>query len=83
MGLHSLFYSLNNLLKSLIEKRENSLLGASYEYKFAKIDANSLLDNVDDLYSAKKMYIENKYDILLSKYKILNVIGIIKTNILK
>ena len=71
------------LLISLIEERENSLLGASYDYKFAKIDANGLLDNVDDLYSAKKMYIENKYDISLSKYKILNVIGIIKNIILE
>ena len=71
------------LLKTLIKKREDSLLGASYDYKFAKIDANGLLDTIDDLYSAKKMYIENKYEKLLSQYKILNVIGVLKTTILE
>jgi len=72
-----------NLLKKLILKRENSLLGASYDYKFAKIDANKLLDSVDDLYNAKKLYIENKYALLISKYKILNNIGLIKKIILE
>jgi adhesin transport system outer membrane protein len=80
-------YELNlekkNLLKKLIIKREDSLLGASYDYKFAKIDANDLLDAVDDLYLAKTMYIENKYDLLISKYKIFNTIGLIKDIILE
>jgi len=70
------------LLKNLILKREDSLLGASYDYKFAKIDANGLLDSVDDLYTAKKMYIENNYDKLISKYEIFNNIGLIKNIIL-
>lgn len=72
-----------NFLQHLIKKRENALLGASYDYKFAKISADELLDNVDDLYSAKKMYIENKYNKLLNKYKILNVVGTLKNTILK
>ena len=71
------------LLENLILKREDSLLGASYDYKFAKIDANELLDAVDDLYVAKKLFIENKYDMLLSKYQIFNHIGLIKNIILE
>jgi len=69
-------------LVDLIEQREESFIGANYDYKFAKIDANGLLDAVDDLYNAKKLYIENKYDLLLSKYKILTDIGTIKDDIL-
>lgn len=72
-----------DLLTNLVIKREDSLLGATYDYKFAKIDANDLLDIVDDLYIAKKMYIENKYNILLSKYKIFSTMGIIKNSILE
>ena len=68
-------------LKDLIEQRESSFIGANYDYKFAKIDANGLLDAVDDLYNAKKLYIENKYNFILSKYKILTDIGTIKDDI--
>jgi outer membrane protein TolC/outer membrane protein OmpA-like peptidoglycan-associated protein len=72
-----------DLLLNLIAKREDSLLGSSYDYKFAKIDANGLLDAVDELYTAKKLYIENKYDKQLSEYKIISIIGSIKSFILK
>jgi len=80
---YELTFKKYDLLKELVKRREDALFGASYDYKFAKIDANELLDSVDDLYIAKKLYIENKYDKLLSQYKILNVIGILKETILK
>jgi outer membrane protein TolC/outer membrane protein OmpA-like peptidoglycan-associated protein len=80
---YELYLEKETLLKKLVMKREDSLLGATYDYKFAKIDANDLLDAVDDLYNAKKMYIENKYNKLTSKYKIFNTIGIIKNMILE
>jgi len=79
---YELYLEKEILLKNLVKKREDSLLGATYDYKFAKIDANDLLDTVDDLYNAKKMYIENKYNTIASKYKIFNTIGIIKNMIL-
>lgn len=69
-------------LNKLISQREESYIGANYDYKFAKIDANGLLDVVDDLYDAKKQFIENKYNIVLAKYKILSDIGIIRESIL-
>lgn len=69
-------------LNKLISQREESYIGANYDYKFAKIDANGLLDVVDDLYNARKQFIENKYDLILAKYKILSDIGIIRESIL-
>ncbi len=72
----------NQFLTRLISQREESYIGANYDYKFAKIDANGLLDVVDDLYNAKKQFIENKYDMILAKYKILSDIGIIRETIL-
>ena len=62
---------------------EESLYGATYDYKFAKIDANGLLDAVDELYMAKKTYIENSYDRQIAIYKILSIIGNIKEFIFK
>jgi len=79
---YKLTFNKEDLLLHLIAKREDSLLGASYDYKFAKIDANALLDAVDDLYNAKKLYIENRYDRQIAEYKILSMIGIIKDFIL-
>ncbi len=70
-------------LLSLISKREDSFFGATYDYDFAKIDANGLLDSVDELYTSKKLYIENKYDLLLIQYQIINNIGVIKDYILE
>ena len=69
-------------LNKLISQREESYIGANYDYKFAKIDANGLLDVVDDLYNARKQFIENKYDLILAKYKILSDVGIIRESIL-
>ena len=71
------------LLLHLIDKKEESLYGATYDYKFAKIDANGLLDAVDELYMAKKTYIENSYDRQIAIYKILSIIGNIKEFIFK
>ena len=71
------------LLKKLIEERETSLIAAKYDYSFAKIDATGLLDAVDDLYNAKKLFIENRYSIIQAKYKILADIGLLKDIILK
>ncbi len=69
-------------LNNLISQRDESYIGANYDYKFAKIDANGLLDVIDDLYNAKKLYIENKYEILLAKYQILNEVGVLRESIL-
>ena len=80
---YELVLSKDELLTLLISKREDSFLGATYDYDFAKIDANGLLDVVDALYNAKKSYIENKYDMLLVQYKILNNVGVIKNYILE
>jgi len=73
----------DELLTNLIKKREESYLGATYDYKFAKIDADELLDAVDSLYNAKRLYIVNKYDIQVEQYKILNNVGVIKNYILE
>ncbi|MEA3314313.1 MAG: TolC family protein [Campylobacterota bacterium] len=73
----------NILLKKLIQERETSLIAAKYDYSFAKIDATGLLDAVDDLYNAKKLFIENRYSIIQSKYKILADMGLLKDIILK
>ena len=73
----------DELLTKLIKKREESYLGATYDYKFAKIDADELLDAVDSLYNAKRQYIVNKYDIQIEQYKILNNVGVIKNYILE
>ncbi|RLA79232.1 MAG: hypothetical protein DRG78_13355 [Epsilonproteobacteria bacterium] len=70
-------------LISLVSKREDSFFGATYDYDFAKIDANGLLDSVDELYTSKKLYIENKYSLLLIQYKIINNIGVLKDHILE
>ncbi|MEA2017502.1 MAG: TolC family protein [Campylobacterota bacterium] len=80
---YELLLAKDELLVTLINKREESLVGATYDYDFAKIDANGLLDSVDGVYDAKKLYITNKYDILLSQYKILNNVGVIKNYILE
>ncbi|MCK5294845.1 MAG: TolC family protein [Arcobacteraceae bacterium] len=71
----------NEYLIDLVNKREEEYLASNYDYKFAKIDANGLLDVVDAVYNAKRQYIENRYEMILSKYKVLNQIGIIKNNI--
>ncbi len=69
-------------LNDLINQREESYIGANYDYKFGKIDANGLLDVVDDVYGAQKLYLENKYEYILSKYKLFTDIGIIRKKIL-
>ena len=73
----------NDFLKDLVSKREEEYIASNYDYKFAKIDANGLLDVVDSLYNAKRQYIENRYDMILAKYKVLSQIGVIKNNILE
>jgi len=68
--------------KELVAKREQEYIAAKYDYKFAKIDANGLLDVIDDLYNAKKLYIENKYEILIAKYQILTEVGVLRESVL-
>ncbi|MEA2051174.1 MAG: TolC family protein [Campylobacterota bacterium] len=79
-------YELNmvkyDFLVELVNRREEEYIASNYDYKFSKIDANGLLDVVDSVYNAKRQYIENKYDMILSKYKVLTQIGVIKDNIL-
>ena len=72
----------NDWSEELIGKRSEELVGANYEYKFAKIDANAVLDSVDNLYDAKKQFIENKYEIILTKYKLMSDIGTIRKEVL-
>ena len=72
----------NDWSEELIGKRLEELVGANYEYKFAKVDANAVLDSVDNLYDAKKQFIENKYEIVLAKYKLISDIGIIKKEVI-
>ncbi|MEA3499040.1 MAG: TolC family protein, partial [Campylobacterota bacterium] len=79
---YELLTAKEQFLNKLIIQRDETYIGANYDYKFAKIDTNGLLDVVDDLYNAKRQYIENQYDICLTKYKILTDIGIIRKNIL-
>jgi len=80
---YDLVIAKEELLNTLVAKREDSFLGATYDYNFAKIDANALLDTVDSLYDAKRQFIENKYDLQIEQYKIFNQIGIIKNYILE
>jgi len=43
---YELTFKKYDLLKELVKRREDALFGASYDYKFAKIDANELLDSL-------------------------------------
>ncbi|MBD3841374.1 MAG: TolC family protein [Campylobacterales bacterium] len=79
------FYMLsakNDFMNELVNKRETEHIAANYDFKFAKLDANGLLDVVDSLYNAKRLAIETKYDLILAKYEILKEMGIIKEYIL-
>ena len=68
--------------KELVERRTQEYVAAKYDYKFTKIDANGLLDELDSLYNAQRQFAENEFDIISTKYKILKDIGVIKQNIL-
>ena len=68
--------------KELVDKRTQEYLAAKYDFKFTKIDANGLLDELDSLYNAQRQFAENEFDIISTKYKILKDIGVIKQNIL-
>ena len=71
-----------SFFKELVDKRTQEYLAAKYDYKFAKIDANGLLDELDSLYNAQRQFAENEFDIISTKYKILKDIGVIKQHIL-
>ncbi|MEA3512730.1 MAG: TolC family protein [Campylobacterota bacterium] len=79
---YSLLKNKEKYFKTIIEKREKELIGATYDYEFMKIDGNTLLDVDDNLYAGQKQYIDNKYELLRAKYKLLQDIGIIKEVIL-
>lgn len=73
----------HEFFKDLVTKREEEYIAANYDFKFAKISENDLLDIMDSLYNAKRQFIENRYDFTASKYKLLKEIGILKEYILK
>ncbi len=73
----------HQFFKDLVTKREEEFIAANYDFKFAKIDENDLLDIMDSLYNARRQFIENKYDFTASKYKMLKEIGILKDYLLK
>jgi outer membrane protein TolC/outer membrane protein OmpA-like peptidoglycan-associated protein len=68
----------NDFAKEAVQKREDEYVAANYDYKFAKLDANGLLDVTDSLYNAKREAIEAYYDFILVKYEILKNLGLIK-----
>jgi adhesin transport system outer membrane protein len=72
-----------SFFNDLINKREEENVAANYDFKFGKIDENDLLDIVDSLYNAKRQYVENKYDLMIAKYKLLEQIGVVKQSILE
>lgn len=74
--------SKHQYVTELVAKREQELIAANYDFKFAKIDSNGLLDVMDSLYNAQRLYIESEYDYILSKYEVLKEIGIVKEYIL-
>ena len=67
-----------DVLNDFIKAKEDAYVVANYDYKFNKIDSFGLLGIMDDLFNAKKQMIENKYQILNFKYKLLHDIGILK-----
>lgn len=69
----------DKFFEELVTKREEEFIAANYDFKFAKINENDLLDIMDSLYNAKRQYTENKYDLISSKYKILKEIGVLKS----
>ena len=71
-----------SFFKELVDKRTQEYLAAKYDYKFAKIDANGLLDELDNLYNAQRQFAQNEFDIISTKYKILKDVGVIKQHIL-
>jgi len=74
--------SKKNFIGDLVKTREEEYVAANYDYKFAKIDANRLLDVKDSVYQAKRKFIETKYDFILVKYEILKNLGLLKAYIL-
>jgi len=74
--------SKQNFMGDLVKKREEEYVAANYDYKFAQIDANSLLDITDEVYQAKRQFIETKYNYILVKYEILKNLGLLKEYIL-
>jgi outer membrane protein TolC len=68
----------NDFAKEAVQKREDEYVAANYDYKFAKLDANGLLDVTDSLYNAKREAIEAYYDFILVKYEILKNLGLIQ-----
>lgn len=74
--------SKKNFMGELVQKREDEYVAANYDYKFAKIDSNTLLDITDEVYQAKRQLIETKYSYILVKYEILKNLGLLKEYIL-
>ena len=66
------------VLNDFIKAKEDAYVVANYDYKFGKIDSFGLMGIMDDLFNAKKQLVENKYQILNFKYKLLHDIGILK-----
>ena len=66
------------VLNDFIKAKEDAYVVANYDYKFNKIDSFGLMGIMDDLFNAKKQLIENNYQILNFKYKLLHDIGILK-----
>lgn len=77
-----MFDSKKNFMGELVQKREDEYVAANYDYKFAKIDSNTLLDITDEVYQAKRQLIETKYSYILVKYEILKNLGLLKEYIL-
>lgn len=73
----------DGFFQDLVNKREEEHVAANYDFKFGKIDENGLLDIVDSLYNAKRQLLENRFDLIAAKYKLLEQIGTIKKNILE
>ena len=73
----------DGFFKDLVSKREEEHIAANYDFKFGKISENDLLDIIDSLYNAKRQLLENKYDLIIAKYKLLEQVGVIKKNILE
>ncbi len=68
-------------LNDLLIAANKAYTASQYDFTYAKVDEDIVLSALESLQDIKKQNIESRYDILISKYKLLYRIGIIQDNL--
>ena len=66
------------LLKELLVASQKAYKAAEYDLLYAKTDEDGMLSALESLHSIEKQNVELKYDLIISKYKLLYRIGTIR-----